>query len=34
MDPASYNDLGVEGILRTTEEEIKRLTNGKFEDEQ
>ena len=34
MDPTSYNDLGVEGILRKTEEEIKRLTNGKFEDEQ
>ena len=33
MDSASYDQLGVEGLLRKTEEEIKRLTNGKFEDE-
>ena len=33
MDPTSYSQLGVEGILKKTEEEIKRLTNGKFEDE-
>ena len=34
IDPANYDQLGVEGLLRKTEEEIKRLTNGKFEDEQ
>ena len=33
MDSASYDQLGVDGLLRKTEEEIKRLTNGKFEDE-
>jgi 1-acyl-sn-glycerol-3-phosphate acyltransferase len=33
MDPDSYDQLGVEGILKKTEEEIKRLSNGKFEDE-
>tara|TARA_Y100000814_G_scaffold199604_1_gene146986 strand:- start:223 stop:939 length:717 start_codon:yes stop_codon:yes gene_type:complete len=29
----TYQKLGVDGILKKTEEEIKRLTNGKFEDE-
>ena len=33
IDPDTYDQLGVEGILKKTEEEIKRLSNGKFEDE-
>ena len=33
IDPDSYDQLGVEGILKKTEEEIKRLSNGKFKDE-
>ena len=33
IDPNTYDQLGVEGILKKTEEEIKRLSNGKFEDE-
>ena len=33
INPNSYDQLGVEGLLKKTEEEIKHLTNGKFEDE-
>ena len=33
INPSSYDQLGVEGLLKKTEEEIKHLTNGKFEDE-
>ena len=33
INPDIYEELGVEGLLKKTEEEIKRLTDGKFEDE-
>ena len=33
IDPSIYDSLGVEGLLKHTEQEIKRLTNRKFEDE-
>ena len=33
IDPQCYEELGVEGLVKKTEEEIKRLTNRKFEDE-
>ena len=33
IDTESYEKLGVNGILKKTEQEIKRLTNRKFEDE-
>ena len=33
IDPSCYDELGVNGLVKKTEEEIKRLTNRKFEDE-
>ena len=33
IDGESYNLLGIDAIRKKTENEIKRLTNGKFEDE-
>ena len=33
IDPKNYEALGVDGLLKHTEQEIKRLTNRKFEDE-
>ena len=32
-DPSTYESLGVDGLLKQTELEIKKLSNGKFEDE-
>ena len=34
ITPDTYEALGVEGLIRKTENEIKKLTNGKFEDEE
>ena len=33
INPSSYERLGINGLLQKTEEAIKNLTNGKFEDE-
>ena len=33
IDPNIYDSLGVNGLLKHTEQEMKRLTNRKFEDE-
>lgn len=32
-DPSTYEELGVDGLLSKVEQEIKKLTNRKFEDE-
>ena len=32
--PDTYEALGVDGLIQKTENEIKKLTNGKFEDEE
>lgn len=32
--PDTYESLGVDGLIQKTENEIKKLTNGKFEDEE
>ena len=34
ITPDTYEALGVEGLIRKTENEIKKLTSGKFEDEE
>ena len=33
IDGESYSLLGIDGLKKKIENEIKRLTNGKFEDE-
>ena len=33
IDPSTYSTLGLNGLVSKVEQEIKQLTNGKFEDE-
>ena len=33
IDGSSYTSIGVAGLKKKTEDEIQRLTNGKFENE-